>query len=57
MKYIANQMKNKNKLIIPKKIVTVDKNNRILSNTAVEIKDDKINAFIHINKFERRDYE
>lgn len=50
-------MKNKNKLIIPNKIVTVDKNSRILSNTAVEIKDDKINAFIPLNKFERKDYE
>ncbi|MCH7771909.1 MAG: amidohydrolase family protein, partial [Bacteroidetes bacterium] len=50
-------MKNKNMLIIPKKIVTVDKNSRILSNTAVEIKDDKINAFIPLNKFERTDYE
>ena len=50
-------MKNKNKLIIPKKIVTVDKNSRILSDTAVEIKDNKINAFIPVNKFERADYE
>ena len=50
-------MKNKNMLIIPKKIVTVDKNSRILSNTAVEIKDDKINAFIPLNKFERTDYD
>jgi len=50
-------MKNKNKLIIPKKIVTVDKNDRILSNTAVEIKDNKINAFIPLNKFERAGYE
>jgi len=54
---MARQMKNKNKLIIPKKILTVDKNSRILSNTAVEIKDDKINAFIPANKFKRTDYE
>ena len=45
------------KLIIPKRIVTVNKDDLILRNTAVEIIDNKISAFIPIEKIDRQDYE
>jgi len=48
---------NINKIIIPKRIVTVDKDDLILNNTAVEIIDNKISSFIPIEKIDRQGYE
>jgi cytosine/adenosine deaminase-related metal-dependent hydrolase len=48
---------NNKKLIIPKRIVTVDKNDLILHNTTVEIIDNIITSFIPIEKINRQDYE
>jgi len=48
---------NNNKIIIPKRIVTADKDDLILSNTAVEIIDNRITSFIPIDKINRQDYE
>jgi len=48
---------NKNKIIIPKRIVTVDKDDLILNNTAVEIIDNRISSFIPIEKIDRQGYE
>jgi len=44
------------KIIIPKRIVTVDKDDLILDNTAVEIVDNRISAFIPVEKFDRQGY-
>lgn len=44
-------------LIIPKKIVTADSKNLILSNQAVEIIDGKINSFIPINQIQKEKYD
>jgi cytosine/adenosine deaminase-related metal-dependent hydrolase len=49
-------MKNK-KIIIPKRIVTVDRDDFILSNTAVEIIDNRITSFIPVGKINRQGYE
>ncbi len=49
-------MSNK-KLIIPERIVTVDSEERILTNTAVEITDGTITAFIPLEKFDVKSYE
>ena len=48
---------NINKLIIPKRIVTVDKDDLILNNTAVEIIDDRISSFIPVEKINQQGYE
>jgi len=48
---------NINKIIIPKRIVTVDKNDLILNNTAVEIIDNRISSFIPIERIDRQGYE
>ncbi len=48
---------NNKKIIIPKRIVTVDKNDLILSNTAVEIIDNRITSFIQPEKINRQSYE
>jgi cytosine/adenosine deaminase-related metal-dependent hydrolase len=45
------------KIIIPKRIVTVDKDDLILNNTAVEIMDNRIASFIPIEKINRQSYE
>lgn len=47
----------KNILIIPKKIVTADDKNSVIENLAVEIVDDKISAFIPVNKIEKQNYD
>jgi len=47
---------NNKKLIIPKRIVTVDKDDLILSNTAVEIIDNRITSFIPVKNIERQNY-
>lgn len=47
----------KNILIIPKKIVTADEKNSVIENLAVEIVDDKISAFIPIDKIEKQNYD
>jgi 5-methylthioadenosine/S-adenosylhomocysteine deaminase len=44
-------------LIIPKKIVTSDSQNRILKNVAVEIIDKIISSFIPINEIQKQDYD
>ncbi len=44
-------------LIIPKKIVTANSKNLILSDQAVEIIDDKINSFIPINQIQKEKYD
>jgi len=43
-------------LIIPKRIVTVDKDHQIFRNTAVEINKNKISAFIPTHKINRSEY-
>ncbi len=48
---------NINKIIIPKRIVTVDKDDLIMNNTAVEIIDNRISSFIPIEKIDRQGYE
>lgn len=48
---------NSKKIIVPKRIVTVDKNDLILSNTAVEIIDKRITSFIPVEKISRKTYE
>ncbi|MCH6575732.1 MAG: amidohydrolase family protein, partial [Bacteroidetes bacterium] len=48
---------NNKEIIIPKRIVTVDKDDLILSNTAVEIIDNRIASFIPIEKIDRQGYE
>jgi len=48
---------NINKIIIPKRIVTLDKDDLILNNTAVEIIDKRISSFIPIEKIDRQSYE
>ena len=48
---------NNKKIIIPRRIVTVDKDDLILSNTAVEISDNRITAFIPIDKINRQGNE
>jgi cytosine/adenosine deaminase-related metal-dependent hydrolase len=48
---------NNKKLIIPKRIVTVDKDDLILSNTAVETIDNRISSFVPIKKIDRQKYE
>ncbi len=47
---------NINKIIIPKRIVTVDKDDLILNNTAVEIIDNRISSFVPIEKIDRQGY-
>jgi len=44
-------------LIIPKKIVTADAKNTILTDRAVEITDDKITSFILINEIHKEQYD
>jgi 5-methylthioadenosine/S-adenosylhomocysteine deaminase len=44
-------------LIIPKKIITADSENRIIKNHAVEIIDGKINSFIPFNKIQKDKYD
>lgn len=44
-------------LIIPKKIVTADTVNSIIKNQAVEIVDNKISAFIPLDKIEKQNYD
>jgi cytosine/adenosine deaminase-related metal-dependent hydrolase len=48
---------NKKTLIIPKRIVTVDKDQQILKNVAVEINENKISSFIPFNKIDRSIYD
>ena len=48
---------NNKKLIIPKRIVTVDKDDLILHNTAVEIIDNIITSFTPIDKINQQEYE
>jgi len=48
---------NINKIIIPKRIVTVDKDDLIMNNTAVEIVDNRISSFIPIEKIDRQGYD
>ncbi|MGB5849682.1 MAG: hypothetical protein WBH40_14405, partial [Ignavibacteriaceae bacterium] len=48
---------NNKKLIIPKRIITVDKDDLILANTAVAIIDNRITSFIPIEKINRQSYE
>ncbi|MCH7772848.1 MAG: amidohydrolase family protein [Bacteroidetes bacterium] len=48
---------NNKEIIIPKRIVTVDKDDLILNNTAVEIIDNRISSFIPIEKINRQGYE
>ena len=48
---------NNKQIIIPKRIVTVDKDDRILNNTAVEIIDNRIKSFIPVEKIDRKNYE
>ncbi len=45
------------KLIIPKKIVTADRDDRFLSNTAVEISDGKISSFITLKEIQKEKYD
>jgi cytosine/adenosine deaminase-related metal-dependent hydrolase len=45
------------KLIIPDKIVCADEENKILENTALEINDGKISAFIPAEKIRKEDYD
>ena len=47
---------NNKKIIIPKRVVTLDKDDLILSNTAVEIIDNRITSFIPIDKINRQSY-
>jgi len=47
----------KNILIIPKRIVTVDQQNRILKDTAVEIINDKISSFIPVTEILNQNYD
>lgn len=49
--------KKKNILIIPKKIVTADKKDLIIKNQAVEIIDNKISAFIPVEKIEKQNFD
>jgi 5-methylthioadenosine/S-adenosylhomocysteine deaminase len=44
-------------LIIPKKIITADSKDSIIKNQAVEIIDDKISAFIPVDKIEKQNYD
>ena len=46
-------MMNNKTLILPKRIVTVDKDNQILKNIAVEITGIKISSFIPVEKIDR----
>jgi 5-methylthioadenosine/S-adenosylhomocysteine deaminase len=48
---------NNKKIIIPKRIVTVDKDDLILNNTAVEIIDNRIASLIPFEKIDRKGYE
>ena len=48
---------NNKTLIIPKRIVTVDKDQQILSNTAVEINENIISSFIPVEKINRSKYD
>jgi len=48
---------NINKIIIPKRIVTVDKDDLILNNTAVEIIDNRISSFMPVEKIDRHGYK
>jgi cytosine/adenosine deaminase-related metal-dependent hydrolase len=45
------------KLIIPEKIVCADEENKILENTALEIIDNKITGFIHLDKIKKENYD
>ena len=56
MKSSVNQPMSDKFLIIPKRIVTVDKDHQILRNTAVEINKNKISAFIPTHKIDRSKY-
>ncbi|MBK9098248.1 MAG: amidohydrolase family protein [bacterium] len=47
----------KNILIIPKKIITADVKDSIIKNQAVEIVDNKISAFIPVDKIEKQNYD
>ncbi len=48
---------NDHKIVIPKRIVTVDKDDLILNNTAVEIIDNRITSFIPTEKINRQGYK
>jgi cytosine/adenosine deaminase-related metal-dependent hydrolase len=48
---------NSKKIIIPKRIVTVDKDDLILNNIAVEIIDDRITSFIPLKDFDRKSFK
>ena len=48
---------NNKEIIIPKRIVTVDKDDLILSNTAVEIIDNRIASLIPNEKIDWQGYE
>lgn len=48
---------NNKKLIIPKRIVTVNKQDQILSRTAVEVSGNRITNFIPVNQINRKEYE
>jgi len=45
------------KLIIPKRIVCADKQNRILKSTALEITDNKVSSFISLDKIQKEKYD
>lgn len=48
---------NKTILIIPKRIITSDSKNRILKDTAVEVTNNKISAFVQADKIEKHNYD
>jgi len=45
------------KLIIPKRIICADIQNKILSNTALEVTDNKTSSFISVDKVDRKNYD
>jgi 5-methylthioadenosine/S-adenosylhomocysteine deaminase len=48
---------NDKKIIIPKRIITVNNNDLILKDTAVEITDGRITSFISLKDFDRKSFE
>jgi cytosine/adenosine deaminase-related metal-dependent hydrolase len=57
MKSIVKQMMNNKTLIVPKRILTVDKDQQILKNIAVEITGNKISSFISVERIDRSEYD
>src|SRR3990172_1455857 len=55
MKFLKREMSSK-KLIIPQRIVTVNNNDQIFTNTAVEITRDKITAFVSLKNFDIKSF-